>query len=277
MQIRRLREDFGAEVLDFDPLRATAASEVEALRRAYEAHQLLVFRGERPLPPERQVEISSWFGPPIANEEGGQPWTVLHNDEIVGRARLTFHSDLSYTDHPILGLSLHAIALPPGGSATAFVSAIRAWADLPADRQAQLSRMRLRHRLAKGVFGEWPEFIADHPVRLAHPRTGRPVLYVTEQHADRIYELEPEASTQTLAELFAHLYAPERIYVHRWRLYDLVIWDNLAIQHARPEAAEPAAGVRALQRVSLAEVPHFELVERARRQERERQAAPDAA
>ena len=68
-----------------------------------------------------------------------------------------------------------------------------------------------------------------------------------------------------LAELFAHLYAPENVYTHRWESNDLVIWDNLSVQHARPEEADLARGLRSMQRVALNDVPFVELVERARR------------
>jgi taurine dioxygenase len=40
-------------------------------------------------------------------------------------------------------------------------------------------------------------------------------------------------SAELLKELFATLYAAERRYEHIWRRGALVIWDNLAIQHAR--------------------------------------------
>ena len=36
-----------------------------------------------------------------------------------------------------------------------------------------------------------------------------------------------------LEELFAHLYAPENVFEHEWRQGDLVVWDNIAAQHAR--------------------------------------------
>lgn len=278
MRIRRLHPDFGAEVLDFDPQAGGSAAEIATLRAAFDEHQLLLLRGDRAIAPERQVEISGWFGPPIANSPDGTLWTVLHNDEAAGSLRLPFHSDLSYTDDPILGLSLHALEVPGGGTATAFVSGVHAWRSLPAARRALLADKTLRHRLASSLtYGDWPEFLADHPVRLVHPRTGAEVLYVTEHHAQRIHELDEAESGRVLAELYAHLYAPERVYVHRWTPFDLVVWDNLAVQHARPETAEPSRGARAMQRVALAETPYFTLVERARRQEAERRGATVAA
>ena len=38
-----------------------------------------------------------------------------------------------------------------------------------------------------------------------------------------------------LDELFAHLYDPAHMYEHTWQQGDLVVWDNLATQHGRPD------------------------------------------
>ena len=265
MRFRPLHEGFGAEVLDFDVQNSGSSAEIEALRAALDEHQLLLFRGGRRISPERQVEITGWFGPLADNGSG--LCTVLHNENSDGGAKLPFHADFSYTDAPIKGISLHAIELPPAGTVTAFASGIHGWETLPEVRQTMFVPMTLRHGYRSENHLEWPEFTADHPVRLLHPRTGRPILYVTEYHAQRIYELDPEESDRIIAELFAHLYAPERVSVHQWALYDLLMWDNLAVQHARPERSDLADGARAMQRVSINDVPFPELLARARAQE----------
>ncbi len=272
MRIRRLHPDFGAEILDVDILN-TGPDEVEELRAAFLEHQLLLFRGQGRTPPERQVEIASWFGPLVSETPTGEFWNVLHNKEYGGRIRLKFHCDHSYTDSPVKGISLHAIELPDGPTATAYVSNINAWARLSPERQALLAPMTLRHRhVSENKAFDWPEFISEHPVRWLHPKSGRPVLFVTEDHANRILELDQDASDRMIAELFAEIYALERIYRHEWRLHDLMVWDNLAIQHARPEMADPGKGARAMQRVSLNEVPFAELLARARVAEGKRKA-----
>ena len=60
----------------------------------------------------------------------------------------------------------------------------------------------------------WPDFEAEHPVRLLHPRTGEPVLFVTEHHAERILELDEGRSREVLDRLFETLYAPDARYEH---------------------------------------------------------------
>ena len=50
--------------------------------------------------------------------------------------------------------------------------------------------------------------------------------------------------------LYAHLYDPANVYAHEWQPNDLVIWDNLTVQHARPE---PNAVPRTLRRFHVSE------------------------
>jgi taurine dioxygenase len=267
MELQRLHETLGAEVRGVDLLGEVSPAEIEALRAALAEHQLLLFRLDRPMAPERQVDFAGSFGP-VLRGDGDRNWSVLRNDSAAGRVELKFHSDFTYTDDPIQRICLHAIELPPGGTATAFVSGVHAWGTLPADLQDLLAPMTLRHVQDGSITAaDLPVFVADHPVRFDHPQVGRPVLLVTEYHARRIHELPEARSREVLDRLFAHLYRPQSIYVHHWRLHDLIIWDNLAIQHARPASAEPQDGPRALQRVALGQADYEELVARARRRE----------
>ncbi len=268
MYFRALHPDFGAEVLDINVLSATKP-EIAQLRAALDEHQLLLFRGGRSISPDQQVKICSWFGPPTEGDDG-KKWSVLQNEDAAGRIKLPFHADFTYTESPLEVISLHATDVPPGGTSTSFVSGIRGWSDLSPDLQELLAPMRLRHRHVSSVGADWPEFIADHPVRKLHPRSGRPILFVTEHHAHRILELDAEKSDAVLGDLFGHLYGEGHVYTHHWQTNDLVIWDNLAIQHARREAADPSAGKRAVQRVATNEIPFSELLARARRQEAQR-------
>ncbi|MCJ2178833.1 TauD/TfdA dioxygenase family protein [Novosphingobium album (ex Hu et al. 2023)] len=270
MKFRPLHRDFGVEVLGFDTQTGGTEAEIDALRSAWDAHGLLLFRGGGRLSPERQLEIAAWFGPPPPVANGGKDdfVTVLRNDDAAGSVMLPFHSDLTYTDHPIHGICLHAIALPQGATATTFVSGTAGWRHLPQDLKDDVEGTTLRHKLDMFASGyDWPVFIAEHPTVLPHPRTGQPVLFVTQYHADRILEFDDGRSRAVLEHLFAHLYADEARYDHIWQLHDLLMIDNIALQHARMAHADPAEGERALQRVALSDATLDELVERARAQE----------
>lgn len=266
-----LHPAFGAKVADFDLMRPASQGEITQLRAALDRYQLLLFPSRSYLEPDRQVEVTSWFGP--VTDNGGGLWSVLHNENQSGSRRLPFHSDFSYTDAPIDVISLQAVDIPPGGTTTAFASGIHAWDALLPDRQKSLEKLTLRHRYRPAEPADWPEFVADHPLRLPHPRTGRPVLYATEHHAEFVHGLDEPESNRLIDELLGHLYAPERVYLHDWQPNDLLIWDNIAIQHARPEQADAKKGVRSMQRATVNRVALPQLVERARQAERERALA----
>jgi len=270
MHFEPLHDELGAQVFGFDLQTGGTPAEVAALRNAWDRHGLLLFRGDGPISHERHVEIASWFGPPppVDNSGRGDFVSVLKNSDAAGTVELEFHSDLTYTEDPIRAICLHAIAVPEGGTSTNFVSGVSAWKRLPEDMKARLDGLTLEHRLDHFASGfDWPVFVAEHPVRLDHPRTGAPVLFVTQSHARRILELDQEESDALIERLFAHLYAPEHVYEHHWQLHDLVLIDNLALQHARPQRADPGRGERALQRVALADTTLDVLVERARARE----------
>ena len=59
--------------------------------------------------------------------------------------------------------------------------------------------------------------------------------------------MEWEESRDLLHPVYDHLYAPERVLEHRWRNGDFIVWDNIALQHARGNLE--GVGKRLLQRV----------------------------
>ena len=263
MRLRPLHPRFGVEVLDVDLAEMPGDAEIAALRAAYDEHQLLLFRGGGRLSPERQVEISGWFGE-VATHFDGKMHTVLSNENAYGRDRLPFHSDYTFTATPFLGISLHAAALPAGGTDTSFISAVDGWASLPAERQAELTGLTLRHREVPLSSDSDRGYGYDHPLRLIHPKSGKPILFVTEHHASRIHELPEMESDRLIAEIFDHLYREEAVHVHRWQPHDLMVWDNLAIQHARTEQVERSQGKRDMQRVTMHHIGLAEVNERAK-------------
>lgn len=270
MQFRPLHPDFGAEVIGFDTQRGGSPAEITKLCAAYDRYSLLLFRGGERISPERHVEIASWFGPPdpVDNSGKGEFVSVLHNRDMAGSLQLPFHCDLTYTDTPIKAICLQAIALPESPTSTTYVSNVAAWNALSSDRQQQLDGLTLRHVHISNVKEyDWPPFIADHPVKFPNPRNGEPMLLVTEHHATCIVELDEANSKALLEDLFAHIYAPQRQYDHVWQLNDVMMWNNLAVQHARREHSDFAGGPRALQRVALCEITLQESIERARAQQ----------
>lgn len=267
MRFVPLHPELGVEVHGFDPHTGGSAAEIGTLRAAFDRHDLLLFRGFGRIGPERHTEITGWFGPPspVSNAGNGAFVTVLDNAEEAGSFMLPFHSDLTYTDVPIKAICLHAVALPELPTSTSFVSNRAAWGRLSDADKALLAPLHLRHHYHSTMPSlNMPDMDAVHPLAFTNPRNGAPLLMVTEHHADRVLELDEAASRALIDRLLADIYAPEHQYEHVWQQNDLVLWDNLALQHARRERSDRGAGKRALQRVALSEVGLMELVARAR-------------
>src|SRR5689334_21065607 len=106
LDLRPLSSAFGVEAVGLDLDTPLTPGMRSALRAAYRRRHLLLVRGEC-VPMTTQREFASLFGPVIdsAYVSNARP------DGIIANGALLFHSDLAFTDHPYLGLSLHAIEL----------------------------------------------------------------------------------------------------------------------------------------------------------------------
>ena len=255
-------QPFGLEI-DLDlgsPLRDEV---VEELKRLYDLHHLLVFRDQRLSHPQ-QIEFVSHFGPVLSQPDGVGYISNQPGRGGLGDVELAFHSDLAFNEKPFLGISLHAVDVENERSSTRFVDSCIGYRTLPQATKARLADLHALHVMpnAEGLAGHASESAppetprAVHPVVMTHPRTGEPILYINLNQTAQLVELERDEGAQLLQVLFNHLYRPEHIYEHRWRMGDLVLWDNLAAQHARGDVSE--VGRRTLQRVVLAEKGFFE-------------------
>ena len=71
----------------------------------------------------------------------------------------------------------------------------------------------------------------EHPLMLRHPYTGETCLYADPGYTTEIIGLPEDESARVLEFLFAHETRDEFIYRHKWRRYDMLIWDNCATIH----------------------------------------------
>jgi taurine dioxygenase len=250
---------FGSQI-DIDLSKPLDAATRRFLQERLSEDALLVVRGQD-LTPEDQIRFVGYFGAVLAPE---REHAELALDGDFGRGRIAYHSDLIFTQAPYKRLSLYALDLDPDQTSTRFVSGVRAAAALPQPLRDSIAAMtavsvvpfvqthrEIAYELPAGAT------CARHPVLFPHPGTGEPVLYVTEMQTARIEGLAPAASDALLAELFSYLYAPEQVLEHRWRPGDLVLWDNIALQHGRDDQA--GVRVRRMRRVVGAELSFYDL------------------
>jgi taurine dioxygenase len=264
MRTSKLSDAMGVLVENFDPNIANE-NDWNALRSAlYETDHMLVFRG-RAYSDEEHVAIASAFGPLAAEVQTGPlPVTYVSNTKpggALGSIAASWHIDFGFFPHPYEAISLYGTEIPEGGTQTWFANAAWAAADLPSALKQKLEGLSARQvaditspegeagvRVRLGRLDEsYPHFV--RPVLWPHWKTGKPILGVWEQQTDAILPLEPDESSALIEALFAHLYRREHVYTHEWRPHDLVIWDNHALQHGRPDIG--VEHTRTLRRVSI--------------------------
>jgi taurine dioxygenase len=243
---------FGVEVLR-DLAQPLGPGEEDQFRALFNEHGLILARGQR-LTMDRQQEICALLGPILLRE--GENGYMSNEAGGIAASELTWHADAAYTEHPFDALSLHALDVVEEASSTRFVSAENAYASLP-------------NRLRDGLRGREQEMISPHYTRLAertcdqrdpvalkqgilptihiNPHNGRHCVWVSELQTARVLGIAWEDSRALLGEVFDHLYADDTVFEHRWRVGDIIIWDNIALQHARGNIE--AVGNRLLQRV----------------------------
>jgi len=250
---------FGVE-LEADLSEPLTPEEQAAFRSLFYREKLVVVRGQA-LDEADQVRVLGYIGPVLGSQ--GE-YREISSDGNLGAGPLCYHSDLSFTPEPFKVLSLHALEVNAGQSWTRFANGIRVLETLDPELRARIEGMNAvaiisviqSHReIAYSAPSDFPQ--VDRPAIIPHPETGEPVLYISEMQTARIGDLPPGESEALLEALFEALYQPENVYEHRWNSNDLVIWDNIALQHSRPDLT--GMQPRRLQRVAVADKSFFDL------------------
>ena len=86
------------------------------------------------------------------------------------------------------------------------------------------------------------------------PQNGRKSLYVA-AHAGRIRGMDEAAGKALIDELIAHVTQRQFVYTHRWRVGDLVMWDNRCTMH-RGRDFDDLRYKRDMQRATVSDVAH---------------------
>ena len=170
-------------------------------------------------------------------------------DEHIGLADagFTWHTDTSYRTHPSRCSLLYAIEVPEEDGVTLgntlFTNTILAYETLPESMKNWLEgkqaihryseRMRIanspRPKLTAAQLAETPDIA--HPIVRTHPFTGRKSLYVTKGECIGIEGVPEDEGRAVIEELHDHCLKEEFLYRHKWRVGDLLMWDNATAMH----------------------------------------------
>src|SRR6185436_18026355 len=112
----------------------------------------------------------------------------------------------------------------------------------------------------------------QQPLVTTNPRTGRHALFLS-SHAGRIVGWPVAEGIILLRELTEHATQREFVYRHKWRVGDLVMWDNGATMH-RARLYDDRKHVRDLRRTTLTNgVPAMPMSQAVRTEAMPRQVA----
>ena len=272
---------FAAECSGVDMGEPISPGIAAAIDDAMDRYAVLVFRRGTPLTTEQQIRFTKSLGelePPytkIEAEEGARLDNPLLSDisnlapgdRILpreDRKRLftlgnqMWHSDSSYKTVPAKYSALCAHVIPPTGSDTEFADMRAAWDMLDPGTKDQIKDLVTEHSriFSKGALGiqftekELRDFApVRQPLVRTHPHTGRHSLFLS-SHAGRIVGRPLPEALMLLRELTEHATQREFVYRHKWRVGDLVMWDNRVTMH-RGRPYEDMKYPRDLRRTTL--------------------------
>ena len=277
-------DGFAAEVGDVDLSRPLAPADWSGIEAAFNRYSVLVFPEQR-LNEEQHLEFARNFGPletsvyAISQEkdklrlrpEIADVSNLDDKNEILAKdsrkramevGNRLWHTDSSFKRLPAKASLLYCRAAPPLGGHTEFADMRAAYDALSPDMKARLPGLVAEHALmysrARLGFTQFTEAelkqlppVPQVVVR-RHAGSGRMSLYLA-SHAGRILGM-PEAEGKALIEqLLAHASQRQFVYTHRWRVNDLVMWDDRCTMH-RGRPYEDTRWRRDMQRATVSDV-----------------------
>jgi alpha-ketoglutarate-dependent 2,4-dichlorophenoxyacetate dioxygenase len=273
---------FAAECSGIDIGEPISPEISKAIQEGMDRYAVLVFRRGKPLTTQQQLDFTKSLGQleapyrKIHSNEGARldnpALSDISNlspaDKILprdDRKRLfnvignqLWHSDSSYKKIPARYSALCAHVIPPEGGDTEFADMRAAWDTLEPRLKEKAAGLVTEHSriFSKGSLGftftdeELHDFApVRQPLVRTHPASGRHSLFLS-SHAGRIVGWPVPEALMLLRELTEHATQREFVYRHKWRVGDLVMWDNQATMH-RARSYDDQKYPRDLRRTTL--------------------------
>jgi alpha-ketoglutarate-dependent 2,4-dichlorophenoxyacetate dioxygenase len=269
ISIYPVNSDFVAEIGDVDLSKPLSPKDRAAIKEAFWKYAVLVFP-EQNLNSDQHVQFAEIFGPMEPNINSYQDEirkeridhrvsdvsNLDHNNEILplesrkrqsGLANRLWHTDSSFRHRPALASLLYARHIAPIGGLTQYADMRAAWDALPPATKAHIDGLLVEHSIfhsrASIGFTDYTERErASLPPALqvmvrTIPQNQRRSLYLA-SHAFRVIGMDDVEAMRLLSELMAHATQRQFVHSHRWRVNDLVIWDNRSTMHRGTEYDE---------------------------------------
>ena len=254
----------GADVHGVDLSQTIDDATFNRIAAAWAEHLVLRFSGQK-IDDPALMKFSARFGQldrvPIAatnfdraNSELGDAtqWvavisSVKKNGKAIGGLgsyELVWHTDMSYNPLPPRASLLYALEVPPDGGNTGFLNMYVAYETLPDELKRAIEDKTCIHDSSRNSAGELRQGFqrtldvrhtpgAVHPLVRLHPVTQRKALFLGRRPGAYIHGLSVEDSEKLLDAVWAHATQERFAWYQKWRIGDLVMWDNRSVMHRR--------------------------------------------
>lgn len=253
-----LNDSFGIRVHDCTLSTITRDDGFDQLRDLFEEHSALLFCHQE-LSDENHLRLAELFGPiedrkaderkpgekvgvsPVSNQtaDGGVTGeTDMHTLHL--KANQLWHIDSTFLPTPSLCNILTAKVVTTIGGETELASTRAAWAAMPEVLKARIrgkvlghNYMRSRELISKelaqqALFNKWPQ--QRWPSIWANPVNGKEALFIA-SHVFQVEGMDKAEGDELIEELLNYCTRQEFTYLHKWKVGDILIWDQRAILH----------------------------------------------
>jgi alpha-ketoglutarate-dependent 2,4-dichlorophenoxyacetate dioxygenase len=260
--IRQINPLFAGEVSGIDITKPITREDAAAIEAGMDRYAVLVFRDQR-FTDEEQMAFGANFGRIEVARGGnvtkpqdlrlkagmndvsnlgkdGKPLARESRQRLFNLGNLLWHSDSSFRAIPAKYSLLSARVVNPKGGNTEFADMRAAYDALDEETKREIEDLVCEHSLmySRGSlgFGEFSDEEKEmfKPVRQrlvrTHPVTGRKSLFLA-SHAGAIIGMPTPEARILLRDLTEHATQPRFVYVHKWKPFDLVMWDNRQTMH----------------------------------------------
>src|ERR1700720_3035790 len=260
--IRQLHPHFFGEVSGVDLRKPLTADEVSDIKAGMDKYAVLLFPNQD-ITDEQQLVFARNFGERETRRGGnitkqedyrldsglndvsnlgkdGKPLPRDHRTHLFNLGNCLWHSDSSFRPIPAKFSLLSARVVNPKGGNTEFADMRAAYDALDEETKAEIEDLICEHSLmySRGSLGfvdyteEEKQMFKPVLQRLVrtHPVHGRKSLYLS-SHAGAIVGMTVPEARLLLRDLTEHATRAEFVYVHKWTVHDLVMWDNRQTMH----------------------------------------------
>lgn len=252
---------FVAEIGDVDLSQPLSPAEVSEIKQAFWDYGVLIFPGQE-LSDQQHLAFAKHIGPletsifalntneklrvapelaDVSNLDAeNKIWDEKSRVRMLQMGNRLWHTDSSFKYLPARASLLYARTIAPIGGHTEFADLRAAYDALPESKKRMLEGLVAEHALSYSrARTGFHDFTAAEQANLPPvpqmmvrtlPENGRKSLYLA-SHAGRVLGLPEESGRALIDELIAHATQRQFVYTHRWRVHDLVMWDDRCTLH----------------------------------------------